>query len=485
MKRIFDKITSRKNQKSSDKTSNISDSLFHEFYYARKNGPHKQICYAAEKSMYFGKDGNVSACCYNRLFVFGNIANQTIDDIWRGPKIKELSNSLKDNDLLKGCFACKLKIQSGNYGAVGSLAYDNIPYNSNWPTQIDFDLSNECNLECIMCNSENSSSHSKRIHGTNINPGIYDDNFLKQLDLYIPNLYTAGFYGGEPFIIPMYYQIWEKIITHNPNCHIVVQTNATVLNDKIKDMLEKGNFNISISIESFRKETYEKIRKNAEFDRVLKNINYFSNHAKRHNYKLNISVCPMQQNWKELPEIILMANEFAATIYFNTVLNPAQCSLHSLTHNELSEIIRELSYYTLPENNTVEKQNKTHYQGFLEQLKVWQHEKENTSLHTHNLTEELSPAEIEKLSVEELCTMLFDKIKNEKNPSIYVVEDLKRLDEAHSKLLEVALKFENNNKIKHYLFDMMKKEGEVIIQKICFRDKDTLYQKIKRKIENE
>jgi MoaA/NifB/PqqE/SkfB family radical SAM enzyme len=63
----------------------------HDQKYKRYNqnrllGPQKQVCYAPARSLYFGRDGNVIACCLNRSHVMGNITKDTITQIWTGKR---------------------------------------------------------------------------------------------------------------------------------------------------------------------------------------------------------------------------------------------------------------------------------------------------------------------------------------------------------------------------------------------------------------
>ena len=68
-------------------------------------------------------------------------------------------------------------------------------------------------------------------------PNPYDDDFITQLEEFIPHLEQAFFVGGEPFMIEIYFKIWEKIVETNPSCMISVQTNGTILNQKVKALL--------------------------------------------------------------------------------------------------------------------------------------------------------------------------------------------------------------------------------------------------------
>lgn len=354
-----------------------TSSNYYKYNLVRRYGPNKQICYAAEKNLYFGKDGSITVCCSSRNYKCGNIKERSIHDIWDGTEINLLRHALQKNNLNLACKTCKQRIEDGNYNAAESLSYDLFPLNRQFPTSIEFELSNECNLECIMCDADSSAAISRKVHGQNIHPQVYEHEFLEQIYSFIPHLFNTVFYGGEPFLIPVYYKIWEKIIEKNSECIVIVQTNATILNEKIKNIIEKANFQISVSIESFKKETYEKIRKNADFDTVMKNIAYFSDHARRHDYVFNISVCPMRQNWQDIPEMIHKANEMKASIFFHTVWNPSECSLYHSKFHELAEIIETFSELDLPKNTSIEAKNKHNFQGLINQLTVWKLEKES------------------------------------------------------------------------------------------------------------
>jgi sulfatase maturation enzyme AslB (radical SAM superfamily) len=298
----------------------------------------------------------------------GKYPDNGISDIWNGRKINELRNSLNNSDLSKGCDHCRDNIENNNFGAVGAQFFDIAPVNTRFPTMLEFELSNECNLKCIMCSSQYSSLIQKDLKtGSDIkNP--YDEKFISELEEFIPSLVIAKFLGGEPFVIPIYYKLWQRIIEINPKCKIFVQTNATVLNNKIKELLSHGNFRIKVSLESFRQNTFESIRRNSDFNKVMDNVLYFANHSKKNHYPFGISVCPIQQNWKELPEIIHKCNQLNALVFFNSVWSPDECSLFNVSPSMLKEVISFLKSAHIPDNTKIEKKNKHCYEGLINQL---------------------------------------------------------------------------------------------------------------------
>lgn len=342
-----------------------------DYYNAnRPNGPQPYICYAPFKSIYFETTGRAVACCANRTYSLGSYPKMSIRDIWFGKKADEFRELMRNNDLSKGCEGCREQISMGNFTGAMSTSFDRNKLNANsYPSLMQFELSNVCNLECEMCNGEYSSlirAKREKLPPLKI---AYDEGFVKQLEEFIPYLEETSFLGGEPFLIDIYYDIWQSIIRINPTVEIKVQTNGTVLNNRVKEILQQGDFHISISIDSLRKEVFEKIRKNARFDTVLSNIEYFNNYCKGKKNNLGIAVTPQRLNWKDLPELTRYANQLNAVIYFNNLISPPEMAIRNMTHVELEEVINYLLNQDLPSGTSIEKANKFKYQGLLNQIK--------------------------------------------------------------------------------------------------------------------
>lgn len=439
----------------------------------RPLGPKSTICFAPYKSMYFKLDGTVGACCHNYWNVFGVYPKQNLIEIWNNTKNKDLRAALNNNDFSKGCFKCKNAIEAKNFSAVGALDYDLLPLNEKYPTMLEFVLSNDCNFECIMCSSKFSSAIQRK-EKTNFDyKSPYDDNFVEQLEELIPHLVNAKFLGGEPFMIPIYHKIWKKIVELNPKCMIFVQTNGSILNDYIKNLINSGNFIISASIDSINPSTYELIRKNSKLEEVLQNVTYFANHSKEHNYHFGISVCPLQQNWNEIPEIIEWGNNINADIYFNTVWLPMECSLHSLNHSELKRIIdywlNSIIYSTLE----IEKRNAYRFQCLINLVESWYTEKLNLlddkSQNTHYAE---SHQYGETLSLSEIFTLLINHINSNLNP-----EDLSSIELYRNKLNKVIFFFEDESMAKDLLIRLISLPAEMLINDLEYNDSETLYRK--------
>ena len=372
----------------------------------RELGAQPYACYAPLKNMYFGHHGNVAACCYNRSHILGNYPTQTVKDIWFGGKADELRRSLKAYNFSMGCQECMKQLVAGNFDGSKAKQFDTQRMNENkFPSLMEFELENTCNLECIMCSGDYSSLIRTKREGRAELPKPYDDEFIRQLEEFIPHLEATTFYGGEPFLIPVYYKIWDKIIELNPAVRISVQTNGTTLNNRVKEILQKTNFQINVSLDSLNKERYEDIRRNSHFETVMSNLNYFHSYCRERNTFFGVSVCLMQQNWFEAPDFIRFCNELDAPVYFHTVITPDYASLKQLSSEKLLEIygLLEKELHGFPEDTAVRKKNKKHYHDFILQLLEW------------SKKADINPETYDIKSVEQLKAFLFKKTLERKD----------------------------------------------------------------------
>jgi MoaA/NifB/PqqE/SkfB family radical SAM enzyme len=329
------------------------------------------LCYAPFTNLYFGFDGKISSCCYNRTDILGQYPVQSISEAWKGKSIVNFRKQLKKYELPKGCHLCKNLLEEKAFHSVLAKNYDDNSVYSRYPTMMEFELSNTCNMACIMCDGRYSSVIRSTVEKLPPLKNPYDKQFVEQLKEYIPHLVKTKYLGGEPFLINIYYDIWEQIIRLNPSCVLFIQTNGSVLNQKIKQLLDKGNFHFNISLDAITKETFEKIRINGDFETVMANIIYFHDYCKSKNAYFGISICPVKQNWKEIPHIIEFCNKREIELYFNRVWRPAECSLWNSSTNELNEIYLYYSSIILPEETTVQKQNKIKFEELTEQISQW------------------------------------------------------------------------------------------------------------------
>lgn len=333
--------------------------------------PNSTFCHAPSRSLYFASNGRVTTCCFNKEYTYGNYKDQSIRDLLDSKNRSLLIKNLANNNLSTGCANCQSLLDSESYKSIASHQYDMLPYKKDYPTMMEFELSNLCNFTCIMCSPIYSSKIDKIENPVEELNNIYDDKFLEDLKEYIPHLYKAKFFGGEPFLIDIYYKIWELIIELNPKCQIIVQTNASIYNSRISSMLSKGNFRLSLSIDSLNKTNYEFIRKGANFEAVMNNVEKYIEYSKKNKRPIYFSICPMKQNWMDIPQIIEYCNSKNIFINFNTVNSPYECAIVNMKLDAISEIIKNYKSQKFRSRTFIQRQNNLYFKGLINQIVQW------------------------------------------------------------------------------------------------------------------
>lgn len=338
------------------------------------------VCLAPSSSMYIGIGGMITSCCVNRTYLIGRYPMQSLEESWFGARKSDLVKCVANGDLSKGCQVCYDSIRSENYTGLSAKTYDKLSDKpTRYPKKIDFELSNKCNLECTICRGERSSSIRKNREKLPPILSPYDRAFLNQLEPFLPHLEDCHFLGGEPFLIPIYLEIWERMMEVNSEVTISIQTNATILTDRVKKIIESMNFSISISIDSIDPELFPKIRVNGKFDLVLKNMEYFSDYCDRKGTQLGISYTPIVTNWHELPEVVHFCNKRNIKLFFNTLSNPRHLALKELSPSKLQEISDYLMEVHHPETTDLERANKETYDNFRKLISYWKKEAQEKS----------------------------------------------------------------------------------------------------------
>lgn len=413
--------------------------------HTRSLNARRKLCHAPFQNMYFGRDGKVLACCYNRTEVLGHWPAQSIAAIWASAEAEALRQAITENTLASGCYYCHQILDAGNFFNMPARHFDkyadapiaglskqlwqlftqpvspgelrfrlrsggafyarkiremlaaqqpgislrrvlrqevgqfkarvlsrNTPKAADsYPRGMEFELSSTCNLECVMCTGEFSSSIRKNREGLEPYPELYGIEFARQLEAFIPYLWQAKFYGGEPFLVSIYYEIWERMARLNPALAAHITTNGTIFNKRVRGVLEKVRTHLIVSVDSFRKETYEAIRQNARFEKVMESIDYFAEVNRRQQSDLSVAICPMILNVMEMPEMVETCNRRGFNVFFNTVWFPEELSLRKLPAGELGQIIRYYESHYPSAEGPLAKRNMEAFDGLLNQLKNW------------------------------------------------------------------------------------------------------------------
>ena len=188
-----------------------------------------------------------------------------------------------------------------------------------YPPNLQIEISSICNLRCVMCYQKDKtfSSKSKGFMGY-----MDFELFKKIIDEVEGKLEAITFASrGEPTLNPEL----EKFLKYSEGkfLGLKLNTNATILSEKIINTLLSSDLETLVfSIDAANKDMYEKIRVNANFEKIIKNLEMF-HEIKNKNYKdskLKIRISGVlindKQNLKEIKNFYSgLADEFAFVNY--------------------------------------------------------------------------------------------------------------------------------------------------------------------------
>jgi radical SAM protein with 4Fe4S-binding SPASM domain len=164
------------------------------------------------------------------------------------------------------------------------------------PIWAQIDLSSRCNLRCIMCSREDQFGR-----GADMSDSIFD-KLTKELFPYITHVAFGGI--GEPFLYPRIDRVL-KLIGDYKYRHSEFVTNATFLTREVADtVVASGVTNLVVSMDGATRDTYERVRRGASFEKVVANVSYLRESKQRLGTQLphvRFAVTAMRSNLDDMP----------------------------------------------------------------------------------------------------------------------------------------------------------------------------------------
>jgi len=174
---------------------------------------------------------------------------------------------------------------------------------TSFPTSIYVELTRNCNCACTMCTGRPDRS------GPDLDMEL--DLFKKTADTLFPYADYVGLNGfGESTISKNF----EKSVDYalRFDCPLYIVTNLTIKNDYLWEKLVKEDFQIGVSFDGATEKTFELIRKGANFNTVVNNLDFLVKCVNKHQKNFGniyLLVCVQGYNIEELPQIIALAGK--------------------------------------------------------------------------------------------------------------------------------------------------------------------------------
>jgi MoaA/NifB/PqqE/SkfB family radical SAM enzyme len=205
---------------------------------------------------------------------------------------------------------------------------------------LEIDVSNKCNIRCRMCYfSFDRVFHAKPAYLT-------PETFEPIADAILPHARALMLsLGSEPLTSPHFIPILALAARYRVP-EVGFYTNGLMMGDRIIDaILEHQVTLVAVSVDAATKQTFESIRRGADFDVLLANVRRLVRRraeAGRSQPRIRFGVILMRRNIEELPDLVTLAwrlgveelNFFHAAIYEGLEMEGESLVHHRRLSNE-------------------------------------------------------------------------------------------------------------------------------------------------------
>ena len=214
----------------------------------------------------------------------GNLHENTLSEILQHPGLLKTQDSIMNDCLPTECSQCVKKEGVQNHSR--RIFFDQLMPHVPRTPEIDirfleFNLSNKCNLQCVMCSGVNSTAWVKldnKLHELGFNRPINHPDFgyrIVKEDIidklfsepkYFKNLEYVNIKGGEPYMEQDNIKLLEKLIELGLHKQVTldISTNGTIENIEFERLALMFKTKWHISIEGVGK-LYEYIRGGSKY----------------------------------------------------------------------------------------------------------------------------------------------------------------------------------------------------------------------------
>lgn len=270
-----------------------------------------KICDRPFSAIEIYQNGDVYTCCpcyIDKLGPIGNINDNSLEEIWYSKKAKNLREKMLNMDFsycdLKHCGLSNRTILAGE------IKYLDSP---DLPIVVKFAQDNECNIKCITCRDDIYRKNEEELSKLN---KLFEEKMLP----FLSNIKLADLSGdGDPFASKHYHYVIKRLNETNPDVKYQLLTNGLLCTPY---MIEKLGLNnrieaISISMHAATKKTYKRITRIADFEVIIKNLEYVSELKKTGQIKyFNIMFVISALNYTEMVDFVKLAKKYGARACF-------------------------------------------------------------------------------------------------------------------------------------------------------------------------
>jgi sulfatase maturation enzyme AslB (radical SAM superfamily) len=311
------------------------------------------------------RNGDMLLCCRSPV-VINTLDNFT--DWATDPGYVDVRQKMLSGEQIKHCEHCYQREAQGivslrKYTTVewanrlGLTCLDQVSQFDN-PISYDVRPSNVCNLQCRTCEPNYSQL---------INREYIELNFVQDTIRYQPfdfdvidfeNLHKVYVAGGEPTAMAEFYEFLDRCIDNNKtNFELIINTNATKLNSRLKRQLSHfNNVKLVVSIDGHQ-EVNQYIRWPSEWSVIVDNLRWLQQQqAIKVTFNVTFSIYNVVKlhkllDWldQEFPEFFVACESATTPAFLNTdTLSPYRFPDSQLALERLGAIQQLRSYHNHP-----------------------------------------------------------------------------------------------------------------------------------------
>lgn len=263
-------------------------------------------CLMPFQTLWVGIAGTTRLCdCPYLLDIScGNVGITDINEIWNSPLAKIIRLSVINNTYTF-CSREQCAKLFGGREHESLLERKNIKTGEQ-PLNIDVGNDRVCNLHCASCRN---AIYAKNDEDTQAEVNACTNAILDSGWLENANEVVVGA-DGETFLSNAY----KKILYESPlkGKNVVIMTNGTLFTPKEWSNLEGKCDHLAflVSIDATTKETYEKLRRGGNFERLMDNMDFLSRLRREGKVeRVKVIMVVQSANYREIPDFIRWAKE--------------------------------------------------------------------------------------------------------------------------------------------------------------------------------
>ena len=169
------------------------------------------------------------------------------------------------------------------------------------PRCLSLVLANACNIDCIHCYQAKNGDNLLR-------PPEIGEELRRELMAFYPYVSTLRIQGGEVLAIRGFRELIDDVAQVVRRPVLSISTNGTMIDDEWAERLVRTPFsNVTVSIDGGTRPTYDRLRKGADLDDVLANIDRVQRWKARlqsNKPHLDSFFVIMRSNFREIPQYL-------------------------------------------------------------------------------------------------------------------------------------------------------------------------------------